>query len=148
MAPFKLYLIFSKGSNRLKNKLVLSCAKLIFLWVRLPVRLSSCEVIFLWSLLPASLSSRKAVFMRDYHHLRLSSCEVVFLWGRFPVRSSSCKVVFLRGRLPVRLSSISKPPYKVLVSIFSYRVKKTWLRSLKANMIMQWVIVKTSQNPP
>ena len=54
--------IFLTKSIECLNKLGLSCAKLIFLWVHLPVRLSSCEVIFLWARLPASLSSSKVVF--------------------------------------------------------------------------------------
>ena len=40
--------IFLTKSIECLNKLGLSCAKLIFLWVHLPVRLSSCEVVFLW----------------------------------------------------------------------------------------------------
>ena len=39
------------------------------------------------------------------------------------MRLSSYKVAFLRGRLPVRLSSISNPPYKGLVRIFSLNFK-------------------------
>ena len=49
--------------------------------------------------------------------MRLSSWEVVFLLGRLPARSSSCEDT------PVRLSSISNPPYKGLVRIFSLNFK-------------------------
>ena len=110
------YIFFNRKSQfkiKGKNKLGLSCAKLIFLWVRLPMSSSSCEFVVLWSHLwayfPVSLSSCKVIFLWGCHRLR-SFCEIFFLLGHLPiigflwgcllVRSSSCEVVFLLGRLP------------------------------------------------
>ena len=89
----------------------LSSSEVVFLWGHLPIRSFSCVVIFLWGRLPVKSSSCEAVFLGDCLPVRSYSCEVVFLCGGLPLRSSSCEVVFLWGRLPVRSSSISNQSY-------------------------------------